>query len=165
MRIVLLLAASLLSLPLLAAKAADLQRLKQGVECNGCDLRDAKLGGSTLKGARLRWANLSRADLSGADLSRADLTGADLSGAKLAQADLSAAILQGVNFTAVDLSETRLTGSDMRWSRLPHLDVDLDLEFLDLTGVLLEGAQFKHGIRCAALPAKGGWGCAAESTE
>ena len=54
-------------------------------------------------------------------------------------------------------------GADLRWANLDHLDLDLDLEFIDLTGVLLEGARFKHGMQCAALPPKGGWGCQASS--
>jgi len=55
-----------------------------------------------------------------------------------------------------------LAGADMRDTDMRHMDIDLALEFLDLTGVLLEGARFKNGERCSGLPAKGGWGCAAE---
>ncbi len=119
----------------------DLQRLMEGGECRGCDLRNA---------------DLRNRDLSGAQLERADLSGARLGGSSLAGARLRGARLRGVA-----LFDVRLTGADLRDADLTHLDIDRDLEFVDLTGVLLEGARFSNGRRCGPLPEIGGWGCSA----
>ena len=146
----------------LAFEPAHLEQLRRGDQCNGCDLRNAPLADSNLVGRSLRWAVLAGSNLAQGNLERADLTGADLRGARLQGASLQGAVLEGALLDGVDLSDTRLAGADLRWARLPHLDIDRDLEFLELTGVILHGATFKHGIRCAALPAKGGWGCVAE---
>ncbi|MCP3870390.1 MAG: pentapeptide repeat-containing protein [Gammaproteobacteria bacterium] len=84
-----------------------------------------------------------------------------LSNTQLKGTDLSGAVLQGGNLGGVELFDTRLQGADMRWAKMEHLEVDLALEFVDLTGVLLEGALFKHGVRSRSFPEKGGRGCAA----
>ncbi|MCU7918753.1 MAG: pentapeptide repeat-containing protein [Candidatus Thiodiazotropha sp. (ex Epidulcina cf. delphinae)] len=147
--------------PLAAWDKSDLERLHTSSECNGCNLEGADLSGVELKGAKLRWAGLKGVDLRGANLRYADLTGADLRQARLTKSHLEGAILQGSRLTGVDLSETHLMGADLRWADLSHLDVDFALEFVDLIGVLLEGARFSHGVRCGAFPDKGGFGCAA----
>ncbi len=146
-----------------AADQADIRRLAVTGDCDGCDLSNANLKGLQLFNISLRWANLSGADLRGSVLDLADLTGADLSNARLDNSRIRGGVLEGANLMGVALDSVALSGSDLRWSNLSHLDADLDLEFLDLVGVLLEGARFKHGVRCAQLPGKGGWGCAAQS--
>jgi uncharacterized protein YjbI with pentapeptide repeats len=150
-----------ISLQAAAFEQVDLTRLLDSGNCDHCDLSDSDLRGRRFAGASLAGSNLSGADLSGCNLRYANLIGVDLTQAKLSGADLSGARLQGARLYGVDLSETRLAGADMRDVDLSHMDIDLALEFLDLTGVLLEGAQFKDGVRCAGLPEKGGWGCAA----
>ena len=150
---------------LLAYDTGDLAQLQASGGCNGCDLTAADLRRKKLVNASLRWSDLRGADLRGSELERADLSGARLENARLEGANLRGAVLQGARMRGVNLSRVRLSGADLRWADLSHLDVDLDLEFVDLVGVLLEGALFKHGVRCAALPAKGGWGCAAAGAQ
>jgi len=149
------------SLQVAAFEQADLARLLDNGRCDRCDLSNSDLSGRQLANASLAGSNLGGANLSNSNLRYANLLDADLTQAKLDGADLSAARLRGARLYGVDLSETRLTGSDMRDTDMSHMDIDLALEFLDLTGVLLEGARFKNGVRCAGLPEKGGWGCAA----
>jgi len=122
-----------------AFDAGDLATLLASGKCRGCDLR----------GADLRNRDLSGAQLEAADLRDAQLAGSSLVGAKLRSARL----------TGVELHEVRLTGADLRDADLTHLHIDRDLEFVDLTGVLLEGARFSGGRRCGPLPEIGGWGC------
>ena len=124
-----------------AFDAADLQRLLSSGECRGCDLR----------GADLRERDLGGARLDDADLRDAQLAGTSLMGASLRSARL----------TGVSLSEVVLAGADLRDADLTHLNIDRDLEFVDLRGVLLEGARFADGRRCGPLPEIGGWGCSA----
>lgn len=140
-----------------------LKRLLVTGKCNGCNLRRVDLSGKQLSDAQLRWADLREARLENTILDRADLTGANLEGAKVIGGSFRGSIMQGANLRRVALHEMALSGSDLRWSDLSHLNVDLDLEFVDLLGVLLEGARFQGGVRCARLPEKGGWGCTAES--
>ncbi|MFQ6021528.1 MAG: pentapeptide repeat-containing protein [Acidiferrobacterales bacterium] len=147
------------SAPSLAFDENDLKSLLDTKVCNGCDLEGADLRGRALEGAKLRWSNLKDADLRGANLNGADMTGASLEHAKLSNANFQGAKLEGARLLGVDLSEVRLIGADLRWADLRHLDVDLAFEFVELIGVQLEGARFKHGVRCAGFPAKGGWGC------
>ncbi|MCU7845436.1 MAG: pentapeptide repeat-containing protein [Candidatus Thiodiazotropha sp. (ex Monitilora ramsayi)] len=153
-----------LSAQTLADTRSELNQLKTTGVCNGCNLEHADLSGADLSGNQLRWARLSHSNLAGANLKGADLTGADLSHAQLTNTQLEGAVLQGSRLSGVDLSETRLMGADLRWADMTHLDVDLALEHIDLIGVLLEGARFKHGVRCGAFPAKGGFGCTAVQT-
>ena len=122
-----------------ALDADDLQTLLSSGECRGCDLRNA--------------------DLRNRDLSGAHLDAADLRNAQLAGSSLIGASLRGARLTGVELFAVRLTGADLRDADLTHLHIDRDLEFLDLTGVLLEGARFADGQRCGPLPEIGGWGC------
>ena len=152
---------SILSLASAAFQPQDLERLLQSGRCDHCDLSGSDLRGRQLVGASLVGSDLRDADLSRSRLRYADLSGAHLSGARLQGADLSGARLRGARLYGVDLSETRLAGADLRDTDMSHMDIDLALEFLDLTGVLLEGARFKDGVRCAGPPEKGGWGCSA----
>lgn len=57
------------------------------------------------------------------------------------------------------LSSGECRGCDLRDADLTHLNIDRDLEFVDLRGVLLEEARFADGRRCGPLPEIGGWGC------
>ncbi|MFM6203890.1 MAG: pentapeptide repeat-containing protein, partial [Planktothrix sp.] len=76
------------SLPVLAERQRDVERLMSTNQCQQCDLSgsnlaEAKLEGADLLGANLEKANLRGANLKGADLSSANLIEADLSGADL----------------------------------------------------------------------------------
>jgi len=154
--------------PFQAAKAYDaaqLQRLLATGACVGCDLRGVDLSGLSLDNIRLSWSDLTDSNLRGVSMRGVNLVGADLHNADLTNADLRGSVLKKANLTGVDLSEVHLIGSDLRGAILSHMDVDMDLEWMDLTGVLLEGAQFRDGVRCSGFSAKGGWGCSAEVAE
>jgi len=145
----------------LAYKTADVERVLRTGVCYQCDLSGADLQGRDLSNSRL-----GRSDLSGADLRMTNLRGANLHCATLADARLEGANLEGsvlreARLYGVDISSVRLAGADLRDADLTHLDVDMDLEWVELTGVLLEGARIKDGVRCAGFSVKGGWGCAA----
>ncbi|SMP62655.1 Pentapeptide repeat-containing protein [Desulfonatronum zhilinae] len=76
---------------------ADLDKLLETKECNGCDLSGALLYGEDLSGAGLVGAKLDAAQMQGANLSGANLTGANLHQADLTGANLSGAILTNTN--------------------------------------------------------------------
>ncbi|PCI29137.1 MAG: low-complexity protein [SAR324 cluster bacterium] len=146
-------------MPLVAYEKQDLQRLLETGACNECNLENVNLRGKELSGFQLVGANLNGADLRETDLSGANLSGASMRRVRLAQADLSGANLRRADLLGTSLYLVKLLGTDLRDSNLQHLDIDLDLEFIGLVGVLLKGARFKHGVICGGLPAKGGWGC------
>jgi len=75
-----------------AANPEHVEQLKKTLQCPGCDLREAELGGVPLQNAQLQNADLSGASLYGSDLRGADLTGAILNDADLEMADLTGAI-------------------------------------------------------------------------
>ena len=95
----------------------------------------------------------------GLKLDGANLSGADLSNAKLMNASMIGANLNGANLFGVNLYSTNIMGVDLRDANLSHLDADIDLEFITLAGVRLEGALFKDGFVCGGFPVKGGFGC------
>ena len=74
------------------ANPEHVEKLKTTLQCPGCDLREAQLGGLQLQNAQLQNADLAGAFLYGADLRDADLTGAILNDADLEMADLTGAI-------------------------------------------------------------------------
>lgn len=123
------------------AEPQHVAQLKETGECPGCDLRGAELSGLNLDGAVLSGADLRNAELSGTTLRGASLNGADLRG--------------------VPLHDVNIVGADLRGADLRHLDADIDLEFVTLIGVRMEGVRFKNGVVCGKMPEKGGWGCEA----
>lgn len=70
----------------------NVERLKNTLQCQGCDLREAQLGGLELQNAQLQNADLAGANLYGTNLRGADLTGAILNDADLEMANLEGAI-------------------------------------------------------------------------
>ncbi len=147
--------------PALSAAETPLARLIANNACPGCDLHGVSLAGSQHAGANLEGADLRGADLTNTDLKGANLGAAKLDAATLEGTDLRGANLRGASLRRTSLFATRLTGADLRDADLRDLDADHDLEYIDLIGVQLDGARFKHGVRCAGFPAKGGWGCKA----
>ena len=90
------------SIPVLAERKSDVERLISTNQCQQCDLSqanlaDAKLEGADLLGANLQKANLRGANLKGADLSSANLIEADLSGADLRDTKLHSTTLRKAN--------------------------------------------------------------------
>ena len=132
-----------------SATAADVeQRLLQGLDLAGCELRyghyaSIRFGSVQLAGRDLRGAVFQDADLGGADLRaveavravftkarlvRADLRGANLCDAVLLSADLTGADLRGCRLTP----DTRLHGATVKGARI-------DLQSLRMLGPELGG--------------------------
>ena len=51
----------------------DLKRVKQGLDCKKCNLKNANLKGQDLRGIDLQESNLSFVNFEGADLNKANL--------------------------------------------------------------------------------------------
>jgi uncharacterized protein YjbI with pentapeptide repeats len=83
------------------AAAENVERLKTTLQCQGCDLREAQLGGLELQNAQLQ-----NADLAGAILYGTNLRGADLTGAILNDADLEMANLEGATGATLGSAKT-----------------------------------------------------------
>ena len=142
--------------------AGDIDQLVSTRSCIACNLSGSDLSNQQWPGVNLKWSNLSGTKLDGANFSGANLLGVDFSGASLKNTIFKGAIMEGAILLKTDLTSAQLTGADLRWANISHLDIDIDLEFIDLIGVNLLGATFKNGIRCGKTPNRGGWGCAAE---
>jgi uncharacterized protein YjbI with pentapeptide repeats len=114
--------------PASAQNAGQIERVRQGANCPGCNLFQADLGGLELRGrnyarARLRQADLqlavmNRANFSGGDLRDinafgAVLTGANFGGANLTNASFVGAYLQGANFAGANLDGVNFSGAEM----------------------------------------------------
>jgi len=74
------------------ANPEHVERFKQTLQCQSCDLREAELGFVDAPNAQLQNADLGGANLYGINLQGADLTGAILNDADLEMADLTGAI-------------------------------------------------------------------------
>ncbi len=114
--------------PAVAQNMGQIERVRAGANCPGCNLFQADLGGLELRGrnyarARLRQADLSvsvmnRANFSGGDLRDVNaygavLTGANFAGANLANATFVGAYLQGANFSGANLQGVNFSGAEM----------------------------------------------------
>ena len=139
----------------------ELERLLKTLSCESCDLSGQNLRGKDLTGASLRNSRLVGTDLRDTIIDRADLTGVDLRDAKVGNTSAIGTRFRQADLRGVRLDQMSLLGADLRETNLTHLEVDFDLEFVDLVGVQLEGARFKHGVTCGPFPPKGGWGCSA----
>ena len=93
------------------ANPEHVEQLKKTLQCPGCDLREAELGGVPLQNAQLQNADLSGAVLYGTDLRGADLTGAILNDANLEMADLTGAIGATLGAAKTDSRTTCPDGS------------------------------------------------------
>ncbi|GBF57312.1 secreted effector protein PipB2 [Candidatus Phycosocius bacilliformis] len=127
-----LLAAVAVSAPALAQNAAQIDRVKGGQSCSGCNLFQADLSYSDLSrrnfsGSRLRQSEMSLATADGANFSRADLSIANLygvraTGASFARTNLERAVLvggyfSGANFAGANLTGANLSGAEMAGAR------------------------------------------------
>jgi uncharacterized protein YjbI with pentapeptide repeats len=139
------------------------QRLREALSCEHCNLSNADLTRANLAGARLTGANLAGARLAGANLAGARLAGANLAGATLLAADLRKTNLsfalahaapeagsdlqpwnemldaQGrTNLQGARLSNARMGGANLNGANLAKAD----LSFADLREASLIGANF-----------------------
>jgi uncharacterized protein YjbI with pentapeptide repeats len=126
--LVLLAAATVGATPALAQNPIQIQRVKQGSSCPGCNLFQAdfanlELRGKDLHGARLRQADFSAAVMKHVNLSRTDLrdlnaygavfTGSNLAGANLTNASFVGAYLQGADLRGAQLEGANFSGAEM----------------------------------------------------
>lgn len=117
-----------LGAPAMAQNAGEIERVRQGQSCTGCNLFQADLSyrnlpGVDLTGSRLRQADLSlstmnrarfaRADLSVANLFGGRFTAASFAGANLERATLVGAYFGSADFSGANLTEANLSGAEM----------------------------------------------------
>ena len=88
--IILILAASIISLQVSAFEQKDLEWFIMLNNCQKCDLSEANLEGIDLQQANLIGSSLRKAKLSKSSLHQANLKGVSLVGADLKEADLRA---------------------------------------------------------------------------
>lgn len=119
------------ALPALAQNASQIDRVRNGGSCSGCNLFQADLAGFERNGLNLSQSRLRQADLSlsvmnrtrfrGADMrdveayggvfSSSDFTGANLTNASFVGAWLRAARMGGANLSGTNLSGADLSGA------------------------------------------------------
>ena len=123
-----------ISQPVLAYLAEDVQRLLETNSCEQCDLSQANLREVDLKYANLNGADLTGADLRSADLGHANIDGSNFSGAGLSHAQLNNVNLKVANFRGADLSSVDLTRADLR---------EMDLTGTNLSEAILAEAELR----------------------
>lgn len=121
-----------LGAPAMAQNAAEIERVRQGQSCTGCNLFQADLSyrnlpGVDLTGSRLRQADLSLSTMNHARLARTDLsianlfggrfTGVSFAGANLERATLVGAYFGGADFSGANLAGANLSGAEMDGAR------------------------------------------------
>ncbi len=124
--------AAVLASPAAAQNAGQIERVRAGASCPGCNLFQADLANLELKGRDFHGARLRQADASGAVLARsrfahgdlrdfngygAVMTGADLRGADLTHATLVGAYLEGADLSGAKLEGANLSGAEMERAR------------------------------------------------
>jgi uncharacterized protein YjbI with pentapeptide repeats len=124
--------AALAAAPALAQNAAQIEAVKRGASCAGCNLFQAdfdyeNIGGRNLSGARLRQSDMSlatadRTNFARADLSIANLYGIRATGANFSRANLNRTVLvggsfDGANFAGANLAEANISGAEMSRAR------------------------------------------------
>lgn len=163
-RVLITLAALVVSLPCVAFNPTHLERLKRTNSCVGCDLRKVNLSTSNLRDANLRRTNLSGADLryiyqaynvvfDGANLNYANLEDSAFGwgsfvGANLVRANLRDGGYFRANFTNANITGANLSGASFQqanFTRANLANADLsnaNLKNANLTGANLNGANF-----------------------
>lgn len=121
-------AIALAALPASAQNQSQIEAVKRGQSCPGCNLFQGDFsllerGNINLSNARLRQSNLSlstlnRARFDGADMRDVEAYGgvfnrARFNGANLTNASFVGTYLQGANFTGASLQDTNLSGADL----------------------------------------------------
>lgn len=139
-----------------------------GIDLEGVDLRNARLGRmflakgnferASFSGAHLESSNFSRSFLSDARMFRsalryADFSDANLEGANLVQADLRHAVLQDATLSNAVLAEARLGNADLSRANL----YSVNFSGADLSDAILVGAGLSKArlsateLECAKL--------------
>ncbi|MGP1275036.1 MAG: pentapeptide repeat-containing protein [Caulobacterales bacterium] len=120
-----------LASPGLAQNAAEIDRVRAGQSCTGCNLFQADLSyrnlpGIDVSGSRLRQSDLSLATMNRArfvrtDLSIANLFGGRFTGASFAGANLERATLVGAYFGSADFTGANLTGANISGAEMTRV--------------------------------------------
>jgi len=153
----LLMGAALLPQTAQAAKEADIQKLIETNECQGCDLHEADfrrldLSGANLVGADLEGANFYYANLDGAQLQNANLIDVNLGYASVRGAFLDGSDLRYAIFDHTDLSGTSMIETDLRESYLDETDLTSTiLNGSDLRDTLVFNVDFSRASLCGVL--------------
>ena len=140
-----------------AAEEADIQRLIETNECQGCDLHEADfrrldLSGANLAGADLEGANFYYANLDGAQLQNANLIDVNLGYASVRGAFLDGSDLRYAIFDHTDLSGTSMIETDLRESYLDGTDLTQTiLNGSDLRDTLAFDVDFSKASLCGVL--------------
>lgn len=127
-----LILAALLSLavaaPALAQNPGQINRVRGGAGCSGCNLFQADFSGLersglNLSGARLRQADMSLATMNRTRFANADLrdveayggvfSGSSFAGANLSNASFVGTYLEGANFSGATLDGTNFSGASL----------------------------------------------------
>lgn len=132
--------AALIVSPALAQNAGQIDAVRRGASCPGCNLFQADLSGLETRGQNLSRARLRQADLSLAVMNRASFASADLrdvnayggvfssanfSGADLTNATFVGTYLQGARFGGANLTGANFSGAEMdRASGLTQRQLD-----------------------------------------
>lgn len=118
-----------IALPAVAQNASQIERVRGGSSCAGCNLFQGSFSGLEVRGLNLSGARLRQADLSLAVMSRTRFSNADLrdveayggvfsgshfSGADLTNASFVGAHLDGASFSGANLSGVNFSGASMR---------------------------------------------------
>lgn len=116
------------ALPAQAQNAGQIERVRGGASCAGCNLFQAELSGfegagRNFTGARLRQADLSLVVMNRTRFANADLrdveayggvfSGSNFSGANLSNASFVGTYLQGANFSGATLDGTNFSGAQL----------------------------------------------------
>ena len=124
------LAAALLvqALPASAQNAGQIDRVRAGASCPGCNLFQGDFGGLEARGLNLSGARLRQSDMSLSVMNRTRFTSADMrdveaygavfsssnfSRADLTNASLVGTYLEGANFSGANLVGTNLSGASL----------------------------------------------------
>lgn len=125
---VLIVAAAATALPAAAQNAGQIDRVRGGASCAGCNLFQGDFSGLQARGLNLSRARLRQADLSLSVMNRTRFSNADLrdveayggvfsssnfAGANLTNANFVGAYLEGANFSGATLSGTNFAGASL----------------------------------------------------
>lgn len=127
-----LIACGLIASPSMAQNAAQIESVKNGKSCVGCNLFQADLDYEDISHKNFSKSRLRQADMSlstadytnfvGTDLSIANMyglraTGANFSGANLERAVMVGGYFNGANFSGANLSAADLSGAELKTAK------------------------------------------------
>jgi uncharacterized protein YjbI with pentapeptide repeats len=130
--IVLTLAVLAAASPALAQNAGQIDRVRGGASCPGCNLFQADLTGRELTGLNLTRSRLRQATFEAAVMNRVRFDGADLR-----DIDGSAAVFGGASFAGADLTNANFVGSYLQGA---------NFRGARLVGTVFSGAEMDRAV-------------------